>query len=140
MRSRPSIQPDDFRAPIWKALSSADDASALAAKRDTVARADLEQALSEFIPSAQGLEKELQELAAVLECTQRSFLPAEWQEKVAQAGRAIASCRSEWSQFGNCWKNSRSTSATTTIKSQNSISVTIAKGTADGSEYKSSLV
>jgi hypothetical protein len=46
----------------------------------------LEQALTEFIPSAQGLEKELQELAAVLECTQRSFLPAEWQEKIAQLG------------------------------------------------------
>jgi SpoVK/Ycf46/Vps4 family AAA+-type ATPase len=60
--------------------------AALAAKRETVARADLDQALLEFIPSAQGLEKELQELAAVLECTQRSFLPAEWQEKVAQAG------------------------------------------------------
>jgi ATP-dependent 26S proteasome regulatory subunit len=59
---------------------------ALAAGRDVVARADLEQALTEFIPSAQGLEKELQELAAVLECTQRSFLPAEWQEKIAQLG------------------------------------------------------
>jgi ATP-dependent 26S proteasome regulatory subunit len=59
---------------------------ALAAGRDVVGRADLEQSLTEFIPSAQGLEKELQELAAVLECTQRSFLPAEWQEKVAQPG------------------------------------------------------
>lgn len=58
---------------------------ALAAKRDTIERADVEQSLSEFIPSVQGLEKELQELAAVLECTQRSFLPAEWQEKVAPA-------------------------------------------------------
>ena len=42
--------------------------------------------LREFIPSAQGLEKEVQEFAAVLECTQLSFLPAEWQEKVAQDG------------------------------------------------------
>src|SRR5205823_975995 len=57
---------------------------ALTAGRDTVKRADLDQALSEFIPSAQGLEKELQELAAVLECSQRSFLPTEWQEKLAQ--------------------------------------------------------
>ena len=47
-------------------------------------RADLEQALDEFIPSAQGLEKELQEMAAVLECTQLSFLPAEWREKIAK--------------------------------------------------------
>ena len=44
------------------------------------------RSLAEFIPSAQGLEKELQELAAVLECTQLSFLPPEWQEKVAQPG------------------------------------------------------
>jgi hypothetical protein len=32
----------------------------------------------------QGLEKEMQELAAVLECTQLSFLPPHWREKVAQ--------------------------------------------------------
>jgi AAA+ superfamily predicted ATPase len=57
----------------------------MAAARDTVQRGDMEQALSQFIPSAQGLEKELQEIAAVLECTQMSFLPAEWQTKVAQA-------------------------------------------------------
>src|SRR4051812_11697201 len=59
---------------------------ALAGGRTTVGRSDLEQTLTEFIPSAQGLEKEVQELAAVLECTQRSFLPPEWQEKVAQDG------------------------------------------------------
>ena len=59
---------------------------ALAAGRATVERADLEQSLTQFIPSAQGLEKELQELAAVLECTQLSFLPTEWQEKIAQPG------------------------------------------------------
>ncbi len=59
---------------------------ALADGRDNVARPDLELTLTEFIPSAQGLEKEVQELAAVLECTQRSFLPTEWQEKVAQPG------------------------------------------------------
>ena len=59
---------------------------ALADGRDVVSRADLEQTLREFIPSAQGLEKELQELAAVLECTQLGFLPAEWRDKVAQPG------------------------------------------------------
>jgi AAA+ superfamily predicted ATPase len=60
--------------------------AALSSGRDVVSRADLELTLSEFIPSAQGLEKELQELAAVLECTQLGFLPAEWREKVAQPG------------------------------------------------------
>lgn len=57
---------------------------ALAADRAEVTAADLEYALAEFIPSAQGLEKELQELAAVLECTQMSFLPPHWREKVSQ--------------------------------------------------------
>jgi hypothetical protein len=30
------------------------------------------------------LEKELQEIAAVLECTEKSFLPPEWQERIAK--------------------------------------------------------
>jgi AAA+ superfamily predicted ATPase len=58
---------------------------ALAAGRDAVIRDDLEQALAEFIPSAQGLEKELQEIASVLECTQKSFLPPDWQKKIAES-------------------------------------------------------
>ena len=57
---------------------------ALSSGRPQVEKADLEAALGEFIPSAQGLEKELQELAAVLECTQLSFLPPHWRDKVAQ--------------------------------------------------------
>ena len=44
----------------------------------------IEAAFGEFIPSAQGLEKEMQELAAVLECTQLGFLPPRWREKVLQ--------------------------------------------------------
>jgi AAA+ superfamily predicted ATPase len=58
----------------------------LLAGRDQVNQADLQAALDEFIPSAQGLEKELQELAAVLECTERSFLPAVWRDRLAQPG------------------------------------------------------
>jgi ATP-dependent 26S proteasome regulatory subunit len=62
---------------------------ALNEKRSTVSKADLEQSLAEFIPSSQGLEKELQDLAAVLECTQVSFLPPEWREQVQKPdGRA----------------------------------------------------
>jgi AAA+ superfamily predicted ATPase len=57
---------------------------ALTAGRTAVEKADLEGALDEFIPSAQGLEKEMQELAAVLECTQLNFLPSDWQKRVAQ--------------------------------------------------------
>ena len=39
---------------------------ALANQNTEVQRADLEQAVAEFLPSTQGLEKEKQELAAVL--------------------------------------------------------------------------
>lgn len=55
----------------------------LAQNRATVEKKDLAAALETFIPSAQGLEKELQEMAAVLECTDRKFLPKEWQDKLA---------------------------------------------------------
>lgn len=62
---------------------------ALTDGRDEVQRGDLEAAWGEFLPSAQGLEKELQELAAVLECTQLNFLPTSWRDRVAQPdGRA----------------------------------------------------
>ncbi|MCY2988600.1 MAG: ATP-binding protein [Planctomycetota bacterium] len=60
--------------------------SGLSAGRQEVTREDLERALAEFVPSAQGLEKELQELAAVVECTQMSFLPDDWRQKLAQPG------------------------------------------------------
>ncbi|MBI3865232.1 MAG: ATP-binding protein [Planctomycetia bacterium] len=85
----PSIKPDRF-------LSGSDIESvvlaarrqALAAGRTQVERQDIDQAFGEFIPSAQGLEKELQELAAVLECTQLGFLPPRWRDKVReQSGR-----------------------------------------------------
>src|SRR5262249_30160071 len=56
---------------------------ALAEGRNELRRQDLERALADFIPSAQGLEKEMQELAAVLECTQMNFLPPDWQARVA---------------------------------------------------------
>jgi AAA+ superfamily predicted ATPase len=56
----------------------------LAAGRDTVNQDDLKAAIDTFIPSAQGLEKEMQELVAVLECTDREFLPADWRQRLAQ--------------------------------------------------------
>ena len=46
----------------------------LGSGRNELTRADLATAMTEFIPSAQGLEKEMQEIAAVLECTHISFL------------------------------------------------------------------
>jgi SpoVK/Ycf46/Vps4 family AAA+-type ATPase len=57
---------------------------ALTQGRDVLTHQDLESALNDFIPSAQGLEKEKQELAAVLECTSMSFLPEKWRTRVAK--------------------------------------------------------
>ena len=62
---------------------------ALIAGRENLNREDLEFALQDFIPSAQGLEKEKQELAAVLECTSIAFLPESWRVRVSKPdGRA----------------------------------------------------
>jgi AAA+ superfamily predicted ATPase len=47
---------------------------------------DLRAAIDDFLPSAQGLEKELQEIAAVLECTEKRFLPDHWRKQVEQPG------------------------------------------------------
>jgi ATP-dependent 26S proteasome regulatory subunit len=53
----------------------------LSAGRTELSADDITSAIKEFIPSAQGLEKEMQESAAVLECTQMSLLPPSWREK-----------------------------------------------------------
>ena len=53
---------------------------------DMITAEDLKAALDDFMPSAQGLEKEMQEIAAVLECTEKRFLPDRWKEKVGQPG------------------------------------------------------
>jgi AAA+ superfamily predicted ATPase len=53
---------------------------------DTISAEDLKAALDDFMPSAQGLEKEMQEIAAVLECTEKRFLPDRWKDKVNEPG------------------------------------------------------
>lgn len=75
-----------------KNLSGADiESIVLMAKRnaliqghDNISAEDMKTSIVEFVPSAQGLEKEKQELAAVLECTSMSFLPHDWKERLAQ--------------------------------------------------------
>lgn len=78
-------------------LSGADiESVVLNAKREMMAdnrklldRKDLDLALESFIPSAQGMEKELQEMVAVLECTDRRFLTQHWRAELARPnGRA----------------------------------------------------
>ena len=81
----PEVSPD-------RELSGADiESVVLNAKREMMAdnrqqleRADLDLALESFIPSAQGMEKELQEMSAVLECTDRRFLTEYWREFLAK--------------------------------------------------------
>jgi hypothetical protein len=53
---------------------------------DTISAEDLAAALGDFLPSAQGLEKEMQEIAAVLECTEKRFLPERWRQQVEKPG------------------------------------------------------
>ena len=57
---------------------------ALAKGRDKATAEEVNQALADFIPSAQGLEKEKQELAAVLECTSMSLLPEDWRVRLSR--------------------------------------------------------
>ena len=92
-KNKIKLQADDIpEVSAEKRLTGADIESvllgakrlALTAGRSDPIGSDLKQALDEFLPSAQGLEKELQELAAVLECTQMAFLPPVWREKVAK--------------------------------------------------------
>jgi AAA+ superfamily predicted ATPase len=61
---------------------------------DKVTRDALDTVVGEFIPSTQGLERELQETAAILECTDRQFLPAAILESTnAPGGRGALQAR-----------------------------------------------
>jgi ATP-dependent 26S proteasome regulatory subunit len=55
---------------------------ALAAGREVVERGDVDASLASFIPSSQSLEKEIQELVAVIECTDREFLTPKWRDDI----------------------------------------------------------
>jgi AAA+ superfamily predicted ATPase len=59
-----------------------------------VTREALAEVVSQFMPSTQGLERELQETAAMIECTDRQFLPAAILEKIdAEGGRSKLQAR-----------------------------------------------
>ncbi|MCC7001509.1 MAG: ATP-binding protein [Gemmatimonadaceae bacterium] len=51
-----------------------------------ITKAALAEVVDGFMPSTQGLEKELQETAAIIECTDREFLPAPMQDKLEKTG------------------------------------------------------
>jgi AAA+ superfamily predicted ATPase len=54
--------------------------------QDHVTKEALVEVVAQFMPSTQGLERELQETAAIIECTDRQFLPPAIVEKMNAAG------------------------------------------------------
>lgn len=58
----------------------------LLAGADALRPDDLQDAIATFMPSTNTLEKELQEVAAMIECTDRQFLPPEIEERIAAYG------------------------------------------------------
>jgi SpoVK/Ycf46/Vps4 family AAA+-type ATPase len=66
----------------------------LLAGSDRITNEALSQVISQFMPSTQGLERELQETAAMLECTDRQFLPEAIVAKMeAEGGRGKLQAR-----------------------------------------------
>ena len=53
---------------------------------DHITREALAEVVAQFMPSTQGMERELQEVAAVIECTDRQFLPAAILERIDKEG------------------------------------------------------
>jgi SpoVK/Ycf46/Vps4 family AAA+-type ATPase len=60
--------------------------ASLLAGSDRVTKEALAEVVAQFMPSTQGLERELQETAAILECTDRQFLPPAMLAKTDQEG------------------------------------------------------
>ena len=68
--------------------------SSLLAGADHITRDALAEVVGQFMPSTQGLERELQETAAMLECTDSQFLPAAIKVKMeAEGGRGKLQAR-----------------------------------------------
>ena len=66
----------------------------LLAGQDRITKEALEEVVAQFMPSTQGLERELQETAAMLECTDRQFLPDAIVAKMeAEGGRGKLQAR-----------------------------------------------
>jgi hypothetical protein len=51
-----------------------------------ISKDTLEHELAGFLPSLEGLEKEMQEIAAMLECTDAEFLPEAFRKRVQEQG------------------------------------------------------
>jgi hypothetical protein len=51
-----------------------------------IGKSGLEHELADFLPSLEGLEKEMQEIVAMLECTDAEFLPEAFRNQVQEQG------------------------------------------------------
>jgi AAA+ superfamily predicted ATPase len=60
--------------------------TSMLAGADHITREALAEVVTQFMPSTQGLERELQETAAILECTDRQFLPPNIRETTSADG------------------------------------------------------
>jgi ATP-dependent 26S proteasome regulatory subunit len=68
--------------------------TSLLAGADHITREALASVVEQFMPSTEGLERELQETAAILECTDRQFLPVAMLQKTSgDGGRAALQAR-----------------------------------------------
>ncbi len=68
--------------------------TSLLAGADHITREALAEVVAQFLPSTQGLERDLQETAAILECTDRQFLPPAILERIdGDGGRAKLQAR-----------------------------------------------
>jgi SpoVK/Ycf46/Vps4 family AAA+-type ATPase len=64
--------------------------ASILAGADHITREALAGVVADFMPSTQGLERELQETAAILECTDRQFLPEAILQKTESTGGRAA--------------------------------------------------
>jgi AAA+ superfamily predicted ATPase len=71
----------DIEAIVGRALRRS-----LLSGSDRVTGEALREAAAQFLPSTQGMEKDLQEIAAILECTDLEFLPPDVMAKVQAVG------------------------------------------------------
>lgn len=60
--------------------------TALLAGEDHISKERLAAAMADFMPSTQSLERRLQEVAAIIECTDRAFLPPRIADALDKAG------------------------------------------------------
>jgi len=93
-KSKVEIRPEDVPETPGVRMSGADIEGvvnrarrlALLEGKQAVSAEHLTRAVDSFIPSAEDAEKRMQELAAVLECTEMEMLPPEFREEVRGTG------------------------------------------------------